>query len=81
MQAITVKFIPASNTRPSRLKACAQAGSITTSRGHYCATDSSTDIRMAAEALAARYGWNNKGRLVEGWLPDGKTSVFVFVED
>jgi hypothetical protein len=67
MQAIVTKFIAPTNTRGSRIKATAQAGSIT------IAWDDATGIdenhRRAALALCERYEWPK--RLVCGGLPDG----------
>lgn len=79
MQAIIVKYLGPTNTKPSRRKAYCASGSITRSCGHYCDTNDRRDIRMIAEDLAAQRGWTGSryGHLIEGGLPDG-SDVFVF---
>lgn len=74
MQAITVKYIGPTDMRGSRLKATAEAGSITVDIDH----GMPQDLRHsdAAMRLCAKLGWS--GELVQGTLSDGRTSVFVF---
>ena len=67
MQAIETKFLPASNTCPSRIKATALAGSLTISYDH--ALDSDGNHRQAAQMLMDRYGWSNQ--IVGGTLAGG----------
>ena len=74
MQAITTKYLPATNHRGSRIKASCAAGSITIGYDH-----SEEPHRAAALALITRLGWLGHGEWHEGGLPDGKGSVFVCV--
>ena len=72
-QAITVKFLGPTDTRGARLKASAQAGSITIPFEYGMPRELRNSD--AAMRLCAKLGWS--GELVEGGLPDGD-SVFVF---
>ena len=63
MQAIVTKYLPATNTRGSRIKAMCEAHSITMSWPH----DSNDPHRDVALALVKKLGWTND--LVEGGLP------------
>lgn len=76
-QAITVKYLPVTNTKPSRWKATAAAGSVTISYEH--AWDAAQNARVAAETLAGKFGWPNADKLVGGQMADGRF-VFVFPE-
>lgn len=80
MQAIVVKYLPATNTKPSRRKAYCEAGSLTRPCGHFCDTNDRTDTRMIAEALAEKLGWTgpNYGRLIGAGMPRSSDEVFVF---
>lgn len=82
MQAILVKFIGPSNTKPSRWSVSCQAGRMIVSKGHFCDTNDDRDARMAALALCEKLGWDvaRYGGLNEGGLPNGDR-VFVFGED
>jgi hypothetical protein len=80
MQAIRTKYIPATNSKGSRIKATCSAGSLTISyptelSGQAC-------YRAAAEALADKLDWDvlRYGRLLGGGLPDG-SYCFVFDND
>jgi hypothetical protein len=73
MQAITTKFIPCTNTRGSRVKATAQAGSVTLSWDH--ARSPSGNHQAAAVALVDKYKWYY-GKWISAELPDG-SSVWV----
>ena len=55
MQAIKTKYVPASNTKPSRIKAIAEAGSVTLSWDSEL-NDDYNHIK-AAKQLAVKYGW------------------------
>jgi hypothetical protein len=75
VQAITTRFIAPTNTRGSRVKATAAAGSITIAwqdrlnpMQNHCA---------AAEALARRLEWS--GIYIPGGMPDGAGYCFVHV--
>jgi len=72
MQAITVKFLPATNTKPSRYKAIAQAGSVTISNDY-----SGKAHRQAALDLCAKYNW--EGDLLEAGDHEGNW-VFIFAK-
>lgn len=72
MQAILVKYLGPTNSRPSRYKASCQAGSITISKSY-----GRNDAADAALALCTKLGW--EGDLIEGGLPNGD-AVFVFAE-
>jgi len=71
-QAIQTKFLPPTNTRPSRVKATADAGSVTVSWDY--ALNVTDNHKAAAVALARRYGWPED--MVGGSLPG---SGFAFI--
>lgn len=75
VQAITTKYLGPTNTRGSRIKAVAAAGSVTIER------DSSLGIEAnharAAEALANKFGWH--GQYYQGGMPDDCGYAFVCV--
>src|SRR5262250_1307976 len=76
MQAITTKYLPATNTRGGRIKATAQAGSITIEWDHRLNLE--RNHAAAAKALARKLGWT--GRWMGGGLP-GSGFAFVPVSD
>jgi hypothetical protein len=78
MQAITTKFLGATNTRGSRIKATCDAGSVTISYPHEL--NYREAHRKAAQALADKLGWNTDsyGSLIGGGLPNNAGCVFVF---
>lgn len=79
MQAITVKYLPATNHRGSRLKAECEAGSLTIDYPHEL---NHSDVwQAAADALVKKLGWTdpNYGKLVGGQIKDGRY-VFVFCQ-
>lgn len=67
MQAIVTKYLGATNTKPSRIKATASAGSVTISYSYDHDTEGCH--RQAAQALCDKFGW--KGSFVTGGLPNG----------
>ena len=79
-QAIVTKYIGASNTRGSRVKATAWAGSVTipydtqlsSAEAHAKAAEAHA---KAAKALASKCGWH--GHFIGAGMPDGKGFVFV----
>jgi len=73
MQAIRTKYIPATESKGSRIKASAYAGSLYIPYPHELSGQAV--YRAAAEALAAKMGWS--GELLGGALDTGET-VFVF---
>ena len=82
MQAIVTRYLGPTNYRGSRIKATADAGSITISYPHEL---SGEDVhRAAAEALRAKLGWDTDHgyrpmRLVGGGLPDSMRDSYAFV--
>jgi regulator of RNase E activity RraA len=70
MQAITVKYLPMTNTKPARVQAIATAG-----KGPVLSIDAYNDIgdakRAAAKLLCEKFGW--KGRYFEGETFKGET--------
>jgi len=79
MQAIVTKFLGPTNVRGSRVKARADAGSLTVGWDHRLNPDA--NHRAAAEALVAKLGWGEDayGAIVGGSLPDNSGYAFVFV--
>jgi hypothetical protein len=74
MQAIQTKYIGPSNVKGSRVKAKAQAGSITL---HWDdSLNSDANHTAAALALAKKLGWTY-GTWHGGGMPDGSGCVFV----
>jgi hypothetical protein len=78
MQAILTKYIGATNTKGSRIKATCDAGSVTISYPHELSGDAV--YRAAADALCKKLGWAH-GELACGGLPNNGGYVFVFVND
>ncbi len=75
-QAIQTTYRGATNTKPSSIRAVAEARSITVSWDH--ALDQADNHRAAAEQLAARLGWS--GRLIGGGLR-GASYAWVFMPE
>jgi hypothetical protein len=76
MQAITTKYISATNTKGSRIKATCEAGSITISYPHEL---SGQDVHAAAAmALVRELGWDDYGK---SWIAGGTKDGYVFVYD
>lgn len=69
MQAILIKYLPATNTKGNRLKATAAAGSITIGYPHELSGEDA--YRAAGDVLVARLGWQDHGEWVMGCLPSG----------
>jgi hypothetical protein len=77
-QAIITKYLGPTNTRGSRIKARAAAGSITS---HYHSELSSeANHTNAAIYFANEKGWLDKNTLVGGAMPDGTGYCFVLIE-
>lgn len=75
MKAIVTKYIPASNTKPSRIKAKAEGvPSVTITYSH----DGDSSHREAALALCREHGWGET--LISGGMPDQSGEVFVFAD-
>ena len=73
MQAIEVKYIGATNTKPSRWKATASAGSVTLCYDY--GLGSYENALQAATALGNKYEWLDNCTLQGGQLKNGN---FVF---
>jgi hypothetical protein len=74
-QAIETKYLGPTNCRGARVKARAQAGSVTVCWDN--ALDPFENHRAAAMALAKRWGWS--GRWAAGGRPNDSGYVFVRV--
>lgn len=75
MKAIETKYIPASNLRGSRIKACAEGvRSVTIPYPH----DAKNPHAVAAIALAKRMNWT--GTLVSGGKADQSGYIFCFID-
>ena len=73
MKAIETKYLGATDTKPSRIKAFANGGNqITISYDHEL--NQGQAHRKAAQALADKMGW--KGRLIGGGTANGYVFVF-----
>lgn len=71
MQAIQCKTLPATNTKPTRIKAWCQAGSKTVARDYEL---SMTDAKQKLiEEFAEELDWLNGYELKFGQLPNGDT--------
>jgi len=76
MQAITTKYFGPSATRDARVKATAQAGSVTVPWND--TLNYERNHASAAQALATKLDWS--GPWIGGGLPDGSL-VWVFAAD
>lgn len=74
MQAIITKYLPATNTRGSRVKATAASGLSITIEWDY-AIDIEENHTQAAKALCKKLGWTNE--LVSGGLKTGYAFVML----
>jgi len=72
-QAIVTKYLGPTNHRGSRVKATADAGSVTLSWDH--ALNSDANHIEAAKALARKLGW--EGEFVGGGMPGDSGYAFV----
>jgi hypothetical protein len=71
-QAITTKYLPYTNTKPSRVKATTSSGiSLTMSYDHELSADG--NHTAVAKALVEKLGW--QGVWVAGGLPNGNCYV------
>lgn len=75
-QAIQTRYIGPTNTRGSRVKATAEAGSVTLSWDN--ALNATDNHRVAAETLARKYGWPTS--MIGGALPGRPGYVWVVAE-
>lgn len=78
MQAITTKYLSATDFLNARIKATCQAGTLTLPWDD--ALDSEANHDAAAIALADKLGWREgwHGDMVRGALPSGNGNVYVF---
>jgi hypothetical protein len=67
MQAIVTKYHGPTNSQGPRVKASAEAGSITLLWDH--ALDSDANHEVAARALLAKLGWDVRSDIVGGTMP------------
>lgn len=74
-QAITTKYIGATNSKGARIKATCQAKSVTIPYDYEGNADSVHT--KAAKALADKLGW--RGSWAGGGLPDGKGNAYVML--
>jgi hypothetical protein len=78
-QAIVTKYFGPSNSRGSRIKAKAAAGSVTVPYDHGLNADENHDV--AAIKLAEKYHWlDNGSELVGGGLADSSGYAYVLVD-
>jgi hypothetical protein len=75
-QAIETKYLGATNSRGSRIKATAWAGSVTVCFDYQLNPDQ--NHKAAADALIAKLGW--QGKFAQGGNAKGDGYVFVNVE-
>jgi len=82
MKAITTKYIGATDTKPSRIKASA-SGECSITIPYEGEFDGDGAFRKAADALCAKYDWNPKGKhyLASGGTETGFVFVFVPVQE
>lgn len=76
-QAIETKYLGPTNHRGSRIKATAQAGSVTVSYDDALGIDENHE--KACRALMAKYGWS--GGVVGGGSASGRGNVYVLYVD
>ena len=69
MQAITIKYLPATNTKGYRFKATAAAGSITLGYDH--GLDTEGNVKAAVKALVKKLDWDRADTWHIGGTPDG----------
>lgn len=77
-QAIVTKYLGPTNFKPSRVKAIAEAGTLTMSWDHGL-RNSAGNHDAAARALAEKLGWT--GRWYGGGLPDHSGNCYVWSTD
>ena len=77
-QAIQTRYISPTDYRGSRVKATAEAGSVTLSWDH--ALNATDNHRIAAETLAKKYGWISNGARLVGGCISGPGFVWTVVD-
>ncbi len=73
MQAIETKYLGPTNFRGARIKASAQAGSVTVPYDHALNVEGNHDA--ACKALVRKWGWF--GSWIRGALPSSRGNVYV----
>lgn len=74
MQAISVKYLPPTHTKPSRLKASAESGNLTMSFSEALTINDREPFRACAEALIKKLGWT--ARIYGSGVLPGGVNVF-----
>lgn len=80
MQALVTKYLGPTNYRDARVKATAEAGSVTLSWDH--ALDVTDNHDAAAMALVRKMGWDKDcypNRFYRGGLPQNNSHAYVYV--
>lgn len=75
MKAIVTKYLPATNYRPSRIKASDCDGNSVTIPYDSASTDGAA-FAKAAVALCHKMGWTYGGKLISGGMSNGYVFVF-----
>lgn len=78
MKAIQVKYLPATNTKPTRLKAWAEGGNSAVVSKSY-ELDEVDNYKVAAKALMDKLGWHHQ--IVGGGLPNGNYCFVMLAKD
>jgi hypothetical protein len=76
-QAIVTKYLEVTNSKPSRVKATAEAGSVTLSWDNALNTDG--NHAKAAATLANKFGWRGNWR--GGAIPGNSGFAFIWDND
>lgn len=79
MQSITTKYLPATDTKGSRIKATASGGGGSVTVGYRDELNTDQNHVEAAKALCSKMGWH--GKLAYGSAPCGWGIVFVFLHE
>ena len=75
MQAITTKFLGATNTKPARIKATSCSGISVTVSYDYGLTEIQEHVQ-AVIALCKKLNWTDRGKFFMGGTADGYCAVF-----
>lgn len=75
LQAILTKVIPATNTKPTRIKASSASGFSVVKTYHNCDGNEAQKHREAAQALADKLQWKNE--MAQGGTKDGYAFVLL----
>jgi hypothetical protein len=80
MKAILTKYLPATNTRGSRIQASAEGGNRISIPYPHELREGEETHRAAANALCAKMGWDGAETLVGGGTETGYAFVFTSAE-